>query len=58
MKYLNLQDLYSALREHYIDYGHGGCGLGQSLDWIVDEFIATGHSRKLIMRICNMAYYK
>ena len=58
MKYLNLQDLYTELKNHYLDYGYDGCGLGHSLDWIIDEFIATGHSRKLIMRICNMAYYK
>ena len=58
MKYLNLQDLYSALNEHYIDYGFNGCGLGSSIDWMIAEFLECGHSPRLIRRICLMAYYK
>ena len=58
MNYLNLQDLYSELKNHYLDYGYDGCGLGHSLDCLIDELLSAGHSRKLIRRICNMAYYK
>ena len=58
MKYQNLQDLYTELRNNYIDYGYDGVGLGSTLDWMIEELIETGHSRKLIKRICNMAYYK
>ena len=58
MNYLNLQDLYTGLKEHYLDYGYNGNGLGTTLDWFIDELINAGYSQKLIKNICNMAYYK
>lgn len=57
MQHLNLQDLFQALKNHYNDYGYDGCGLGTTLDCIIDELIDSGHSKKLIKKICNYAYY-
>jgi hypothetical protein len=58
MNYLNLQDLYTALKEHYADYGYNGSGLGTTLDWFIEELILAGYSPKLIKKMCNLAYYK
>ena len=55
---MNLQNLYTELKTHYLDYGYDGCGLGNSLDQLIVDLIDLGYSKSLIKRICLMAYYK
>ena len=54
---MNLQDLYTALSNHFNDYGHQG-GLGTTLDTMIDDLLLSNHEWRVIRRVINLAYYK
>jgi hypothetical protein len=51
---MNLQTLFTALKHHYPAYY---CAAGDVIDNLIDDLLASGHSKKLIKRICRYAYF-